>query len=479
MKRAVHPDARLLVSAAISDSGARMDNRTRALMEHCFGTDLSHIRLHFSDSSGDANRAFGSLAFNIDRHVCFRPGFDAEKGDAFNRVLAHEIAHAVQRERGSTARSHRRAPSWIFESEADVCAEWAVSERPVPPLTPDTWHGPRCWDFQGHYYTILWASLAAGLSLDDAARTSFFAQMPDQVDELDAIAAAFAWGGRFGKSLPASLEAKSLQVVAYVSPQMRHYLTQNPWIVEYWQKQSDEYIDEMVAEWTIQTGLHGLTGRNAEDETARRLKILDGLNHQSFEFGLGLHPYGDSFAHRDMDHSTTMYPPPLGHLTEKGYQIARKDYKDSPHDPDNIHKRPQLYKAYGMDLYDLLVRRWAIKKPPIEREKFAAELDEVSAEADPDMQIASITGFSAVALVYSADMKTGAALEVLDGLYKPEKAPKHCMGLFPQTWAEFYAENHLRPHIPLTQDLLRRAQTCAAQWVGSAKPAAVLLDYGP
>ena len=93
------------------------------------------------------------------------------------------------------------------------------------------------------------------------------------------------------------------------------------------------------------------------------------------------------------------------------------------------------------------------------------------------MQTASIIGFAAVALNYSTDMKPDEALDVLNNLYRPEKAQKNCMGQFPQTWAEFYAENHLRPNIDLTPDLLKRALACAAKWTGSAKPAAVFLEY--
>ena len=93
--------------------------------------------------------------------------------------------------------------------------------------------------------------------------------------------------------------------------------------------------------------------------------------------------------------------------------------------------------------------------------------------------MAAITGFATIALVYSTGMKVDEALDFLHGVYRPEKAQKHCMGQFPQTWAEFYAENHLRPYVQLTPDLLKRALTCAAQWTGSAKPAAVLLEYGP
>ena len=474
----LNPYAQRLVSAATSDRGFRLTGTTRALMEHCFNADLQDIRLHYSESSGKANQAFGSVAFAVDRHICFGPEFDASKGSAFTYILAHEIAHVLQKRRAASPKPRIAGSCWQLELEADRSALQVLRGQPVSQLSADAWTGPRCWDVQGHYYTVLWASLAAGLSLPDAERNSFFTQMPDQVSELDAIAAGVSWGGEFGSSVYASLNAKGLKVLTYTSPVMAHYLTQNPWIVQYWNHAADQYIDEMVVEWQVQTGLHALTGRNADEETARRLGILDGLAKNSFEFGLALHPYGDSFAHRDLEYSATMYPPPMGHLIEKGIQMAHKQFSGSAHDPDNIRKRPWLYRQYGWALYDLFVRRWAIKKPPIDREKFGKELLEVSTDTDdPDMQTASIIGFAAVALNYSTDMKPDEALDVLNNLYRPEKAQKNCMGQFPQTWAEFYAENHLRPNIDLTPDLLKRALACAAKWTGSAKPAAVFLEY--
>lgn len=466
-----------MIRRAIAEPGVPLERSLRVWMEDIFRSPLGHVRLHFDRNATLANRALGSAAFALGRHICFRADLRDCAPAAFHAILAHELAHVIQHQKAKAIPDCPEVPAALLESEADACTLAMLRGQPLPPLTPDPAAALRCWDIQGHYYTVLWASLAAGLSQRDAERNAFFVQLPDQVSELDAIAAGVTWGAEFGKSIYSSLNAKSLTALSYVSPVMYAYLKADPNVVRFWQHSSDECIDEMLVEWTVQTGLHALTGRNAEDETRAREAILQKLTPGSYEFGLALHPFGDSFAHRDLDHSTTMYPPPMGHLVERAYQIARKQWSGSAHDPDNIHKRPLLYRRYGLELYDMFRTRWGVKNPPIERQKFSDELDDIAQQPDPDLQIAEIKGYCSVALIYSADVSTIAADQFLASIYAPEKAPKHYLGQFPQTWAEFYAENHNRSNIELTPDMLKRALACAADWVGSAKPAAVLLEY--
>ena len=64
----------------------------------------------------------------------------------------------------------------------------------------------------------------------------------------------------------------------------------------------------------IQEGIHALTGRSAEEETRLRREILVKVAFDSLAFGLGIHAYGDSFAHQRMDGSGTMYKGLFGHV---------------------------------------------------------------------------------------------------------------------------------------------------------------------
>src|SRR5271168_3142042 len=96
----VSTKARQLVSLTASDKGVPLEGSVRALMERCFGTGLDHVRLHFSPQSDAANRALGSLAFAVDHHICFRAGWGEGQGTLFTRVLAHEIAHTIQKRLG-------------------------------------------------------------------------------------------------------------------------------------------------------------------------------------------------------------------------------------------------------------------------------------------------------------------------------------------------------------------------------------------
>ena len=94
-----------IVQAATADPGSGFDSSLRSMMEDGFGVNLRHVRLHSTPESLAANRALRSLAFVVDGHICLRPGFDASLGPIFPCVLAHELAHVMQKERAKMLRT--------------------------------------------------------------------------------------------------------------------------------------------------------------------------------------------------------------------------------------------------------------------------------------------------------------------------------------------------------------------------------------
>ena len=117
----------------------------------------------------------------------------------------------------------------------------------------------------------------------------------------------------------------------------------------------------------------------------------DSLKPGTLEFGLGIHAYGDSFAHRDLETGTYMYSPVLGHSVEKAHHI-------DPHNPDKIEMRRPLYKDYGSQLYKLLSAMSA-RKAWVDTDQFSTDRAIAHGEIVPFVDVRRRNGAGAFALV--------------------------------------------------------------------------------
>ena len=151
------------------------------------------------------------------------------------------------------------------------------------PLRPGTL---AAWGPAGHYYTVYYVLLAAGLGDDNARRMAFFTQLSDQVYELDAVSVA-------GDMINAISD-------------------QAPGDVDHSPGAALERARGIQNVFDVQAGLHCLTGRGSRKETAARAHVVLGCKVES-DIGLALHPFGDSFAHRQLDDVKTMYRWKFGH----------------------------------------------------------------------------------------------------------------------------------------------------------------------
>ncbi len=286
-----------------------------------------------------------------------------------------------------------------------LCSRW--SGKPAVPqlrsLAGNSFRGrdvaspacPRGWGVAGHYYTVYFVLLAAGLDPVMAKQLAFFAQMPDQVDELDATSA--------GEDLMLSFRR---------APMLRDY--------------------------QVQMGLHALTGGDAETETATRAKRLKNAVLGSFEFGLGLHAYGDSYAHRQIAHPARMYEPGLGHAIEYVH------FRDA-HSPDFTNRRSLLFKHYGCEMFELVrsIAGWGGAK--MDTGKIGAAMDSITSVVGDTAQIATVRAMMLAVLQQKCDA------------YRPEAESL-------QAWDSFR-----KAHPNLRNTLLTEALGLAAQWwyVGS------------
>jgi hypothetical protein len=239
-------------------------------------------------------------------------------------ILCHEFAHVIQKRLGQRLLGRgeaRRINAADLEHEAETTALAFQAGAARPQLSPDPLPVPRAWGPAGHFYTVYWVSRIAGAEDSTAERLAFYAQMPDQVSNLDAKLAGIAW-------------AKS---AFWPSGPIRERMVGG-----------ENRFDS--ATYQIQAGLHCLNHREGKAESKRREAILRKLpadNFLEFSFGLGLHALGDSFAHRNDDGMTFIAP--FGHAGA-GKSFDERIVKLGT-EIDNLSKHSDRYNEYCLRMY--------------------------------------------------------------------------------------------------------------------------------
>ncbi|MFN7941174.1 MAG: RHS repeat-associated core domain-containing protein [Thermoanaerobaculia bacterium] len=164
----------------------------------------------------------------------------------------------------------------------------------------------------GHYYTVLWVALQIGYSFEEAERIAFFAQVPDEMGELDATENWF--------------DAQSER-------------TWNKLRIHNENAATRRMIEN-------QTALHALTGGSSDLETRLAVEAAR-LAPDQASFGFQLHRLGDSFSHRELGNEAKLYDPGFGHGEELNEGTS----------PDTIQRRPDLYLTYVRTLATVLAAR--------------------------------------------------------------------------------------------------------------------------
>jgi hypothetical protein len=114
--------------AALADGGAPLPRPLRDRAESFFGADLSHVRLHTGASAARVNRELDARASTVGSDILLRDGGDA----ADQRLLAHELAHAVQG--AGRAETAIASPNDAAEREAHAAADAFVHAAPSATL---------------------------------------------------------------------------------------------------------------------------------------------------------------------------------------------------------------------------------------------------------------------------------------------------------------------------------------------------------
>lgn len=389
--------------------GRPLPDGLRQRLERAFGAELSWVRLHGCGSARRLTEDCATRACAVDGAVLLAPG----AGNA--AVLAHEVAHLLQGRLPGP-----RPPAPLAEAEARRAARRAPAGWPCRIAIPADPALPLAWEEAGHYYTVYFVALACGLRDPQAHRIAFWAQFPDEVSELDAVKAGFdvpgsAMGqvghwvyedtgiGPAAREFYAGLNNSIMEAVGFggigrmVPPPRRPY-------------------KDLAVNLDVQMGLHCLTGRNWNKETDTREAIsrLADLGGDEFDFGLSLHSFGDSFAHRNHD-TRRMYPPFLGHGPETkfvqiiGDEVAR--FTTGFVHPDSLGPhRLDEYREYVTRLHKLISLRFPGLKQGRDAQQSANLLSTIIVpRPDPKTQIGQIRDLA------------NSELKVTMNAYQPER----------------------------------------------------------
>jgi hypothetical protein len=357
-------------------------------MERSFGEDFGLVTL---TSRPNSWFPVGAMACTVGEQIFVNRSTYRHGSELGRRVLAHELAHVVQKRRGAELRSISAwaAPArWRLEAEAELASECVLRDGRFTCTVADVPDAPRFFGPIGHYYTAYFVMLAAGVDDDTAHTMAYCAQLPDLIAELDATMIAiddikYALKSDNPNVAPGAKLLDELAGKLKMSPiELALFLIQHKFEVEDFKDifDAETKLSERIRPLNalqlralankikhayfssvneIQVGLHCLTGGLAVDALNCRNNLQNLLEWPSLDFGLGIHAYGDAYAHRRFDDPATMYGPPMGHA------LANLQGKS----PDLIFQRADFYVQYGLGLFDIVVSKTASpgRNPAISR----------------------------------------------------------------------------------------------------------------
>jgi hypothetical protein len=123
------------------EQGIALDSSLLTYMESRFCTNLREVRVHANEWSSKACELLGAKAFSWRNHIALVNYVHAPLSPEFPKVVAHEIAHIVQRMLGgsycASAHLFLGDSGDPLELEADLVSEAILHGRVLPTLTAD------------------------------------------------------------------------------------------------------------------------------------------------------------------------------------------------------------------------------------------------------------------------------------------------------------------------------------------------------
>ena len=120
------PERLLRMLAKRAGKGESLEHSVRNRYEKKFGVDLGHVRIYSGEFAEEFNRQKGSYAVTVGGTGAILMGGSPDKtGAAGQALLAHELTHVAQQQRGLGGGLHRKAIQEMpfaeeHEKEADA-----------------------------------------------------------------------------------------------------------------------------------------------------------------------------------------------------------------------------------------------------------------------------------------------------------------------------------------------------------------------
>lgn len=126
--------------ARAAEKGTPLDPATRSFMERRFGHDFSRIRVHADEDAAARGRSMRARAFTIGSDIWMDPQALAGDTRRSRRLIAHELTHSIQQQRGTTGSAEAaEREAWIASAMAADGGPAGVRQSApsgVPQLSP-------------------------------------------------------------------------------------------------------------------------------------------------------------------------------------------------------------------------------------------------------------------------------------------------------------------------------------------------------
>jgi hypothetical protein len=109
-----------IVHDVLNSPGQLLDAAARAFFEPRFGHDFANIRVHADARAAESARAVNAQAYTVGMNMVFGAGRYAPTTEAGQRLLAHELTHALQQTGNDHGRTLQRAPGTGAETGKEV-----------------------------------------------------------------------------------------------------------------------------------------------------------------------------------------------------------------------------------------------------------------------------------------------------------------------------------------------------------------------
>jgi hypothetical protein len=136
------------VDQVLTSPGKPLDSTLRQDMEQRFGHDFSQVRVHSDVAVGQSAREVNARAYTVGSDIVFDHGEFAPDTSLGRKLLAHELTHVVQQERGVAQSS----PGTIQRQPKTETPEFPDFPQLALKLEDDI--GQNLFDYGHHFYRL-------------------------------------------------------------------------------------------------------------------------------------------------------------------------------------------------------------------------------------------------------------------------------------------------------------------------------------